>query len=119
SARFDRPADSYASLACQADHSGETIMAKGYLVDVELRCVRFRMPGSSRNIRCSISFNPLAQSFGAPLASQAEDAFVQHRQSIDQIAQRRVSGGRPVDADGWMWIRTADCSPRLETELKL
>ena len=91
-------------------------MAKGYLVDAELRCIRFRMPGSSRNIRCSISFNTLAQSFGAPLPSQAEDAFVQHRQSIEQIAQRLISGGRPDDADGWMWIRAADCSPGLEPE---
>ena len=94
-------------------------MARGYLVDVELRCIRFRMPGSSRNIRCSISFNTLAQAFGAPLPSQAEDAFVQYRQSIERTAERLISGGRPVDADGWMWIRTADCSPRLETELKL
>ena len=94
-------------------------MAKGYLVDVELRCVRFRMPGSSRNIRCSISFNSLAQSFGAPLPSQAEDAFVQHRKSIDQIAQRLISGGRPADADGWVWIRAADFHPRPEPELKL
>ena len=92
-------------------------MAKGYLVDAELRCIRFRMPGSSRNIRCSISFNTLAQSFGAE-SSQAEDAFVLHRQSIAQIAKRLISGGRPDDADGWMWIRTGDCSPRLEAELK-
>jgi hypothetical protein len=89
-------------------------MAKGYLVDAELRCIRFRIPGSSRNIRCTISFNTLAQSFGAA-SSQAEDAFVQYRQSIEKIAERLVSGGRPTDADGWVWIRTTDCSPRLET----
>lgn len=94
-------------------------MAKGYLVDAELRCIRFRVPGSSRNIRCSISFNTLAQSFGAALPSQTEDAFVQHRQSIERIAERLVSGGRPADADGWIWIRAADCSPRMEIEPKL
>ena len=93
-------------------------MAKGYLVDAELRCIRFRIPGSSRNIRCTISFNTLAQSFGAE-SSQAEDAFVQHRQSIEQIAERLVSGGRPTDADGWMWIRVADFQQRPEPELKL
>ncbi len=84
-------------------------MPKRYLVDEELRCIRFRIPGSSRNIRCTISFNTLAQSFGAALPSQAEDAFVQHRESIERIAKRLISGGRPTDPDGWMWIRTADC----------
>ena len=87
-------------------------MAKGYLVDAELRCIRFRIPGSSRNIRCTISFNTLAQSFGAE-SSQAEDAFVLHRQSIEQIAERLISGARPADADGWVWIRTADCELRV------
>jgi hypothetical protein len=65
-------------------------MAKGYLVDAELRCIRFRIPGSSRNTRCSISYITLAQSFGAGSPSQAEDAFVQHRQSIERIAERLV-----------------------------
>jgi len=85
-------------------------MAKGYLVDVELRCVRFRIPGSSSgNMRCTISFNTLTQSFGAAQPSQFEAAFVRHRQSIEDIAKRLISGGRPADADGWVWIRTADC----------
>lgn len=48
-------------------------MAKGYIVDEELRCVRFRVPGGRNIIRCS--FNTLAQSFGAALPSQAEDAL--------------------------------------------
>src|SRR5215831_17395423 len=87
-------------------------MAKGYLVEAELRCIRFRIPGGSRDIGCAISFNTLAQSFGAALPSQAQDAFVQHRQSIEQVAKRLISGGRPTDADGWMWIRAADCQPR-------
>jgi hypothetical protein len=86
-------------------------MAKGYLVDVDLRCVRFRIPGNSGNIRCAISFNTLAQSFGATLPSQAEDAFLQNREPIERIAKRLLSGGRPADADGSVWIRTADCKP--------
>jgi len=84
-------------------------MAKGYVVDAELRCIRFRLPASSP---CTISFNTLALSFGAE-SSQAEDAFVQHRQSIEQIAKRLISGGRPTDADGWIWVRAHDCEPRV------
>jgi hypothetical protein len=84
-------------------------VGKGYLVDEELRCIRFRIPGSSGNIRCTISFKTLARSFGATLPAQAEDAFVQHRQSIEHIVKRLISGGRPSDADGWVWVRTTDC----------
>jgi len=87
-------------------------MAKGYVVDAELRCIRFRLPASSRSIWCTISFNTLALSFGAE-SSQAEGAFVQHRQSIEQIAKRLISGGRPTDADGWIWVRAHDCEPRV------
>jgi len=83
-------------------------MANGYVVDAELSCIRSRISGSSRNIWCSISFNALALSFGTA-SSQYEGAFVHHRQSIERIAERLIADGRPADADGWMWVRAADC----------
>jgi hypothetical protein len=85
-------------------------MAKGYTVDEEQRCIRFRIPAVNRNvIKCTISFDTLAESFGAKLSSRAEDIFEQNRTSIEHIAKRLIFGGRPVDANGWVWIRPADC----------
>ena len=53
------------------------------------------------NIRCAISFNTLAESFGPMLLSQVEDTFTRNRESIERIAKRLISGGRPSDAEGW------------------
>ena len=82
---------------------------KGYIVDTDLRCVRFVIPAAPRSIRCMISFDTLAQSFGATLPLQAESVFTRNRATIERVAQKLISGGRPGDADGWMWIRAADC----------
>ena len=84
-------------------------MAKGYVVDVESRCVKFIIPAARRHIRCIISFETLAQSFGATLPLQAESVFTRNRMTIERIAQKLIAGGRPGDGDGWMWIRAADC----------
>jgi len=84
-------------------------MAKGYVVDPELHCVKFVIPAGTYNIRRMISFETLAHSFGATLPLQAERVFTRNRATIERIAQRLVSGGRPGDGDGWMWIRAADC----------
>ena len=62
--------------ARQTARREETVMAKVYLVDAELRCIRFRIPSSSRNIRCTISFNTLAQSFGAESSQEIGRAHV-------------------------------------------
>jgi len=82
---------------------------KGYIVDEELRCIRFITPAASHHIKCIISFDTLAQSFAATLPLQAESVFTRNRATIEQVAQKLVSGGRPGDGDGWMWIRAADC----------
>jgi len=87
-------------------------MAKGYIVDAESRCVKFIIPVARRNIKCIISFETLAQSFDATLPIQAERVFTRNRPTIEGIAQRLISGGRPDDGDGWMWIRAGDCRPR-------
>jgi Protein of unknown function (DUF1488) len=84
-------------------------MAKGYIVDAESRCVKFVIPAARRHIRCIISFETLAQSFEATLPLQAESVFMRNRAAIERVAQRLISGGRPDDGDGWMWIRPADC----------
>jgi len=84
-------------------------MAKSYVVDAQLRCVKFVVPAGIHNIRCMISFETLAHSFEATLPLQAERVFTRNRAAIERIAQRLVSGGRPGDAAGWMWIRAADC----------
>lgn len=84
-------------------------MPTGYLVDEKLRCIRFKIPGRGGNIRCAIAFDTLTYSFGAMLPSQTEDVFIQNRVSIEVIASKLVSGGRPVNADGWLWVLTSDC----------
>ena len=82
---------------------------KGYIVDEDLRCIRFITPSDSRHIKCIISFETLAQSFAATLPLQAESVFTRHRATIELVAQKLICGGRPGDGDGWMWIRAADC----------
>jgi hypothetical protein len=84
-------------------------MAKGYLINEKLRCIRFKIPGRGGNIRCAISFDTLADSFGAMQSSDMEDVFILQREAIEAIAQKLVSAGRPVSADAWVWIRTTDC----------
>jgi hypothetical protein len=86
------------------------MVRKGYIVDEELRCIRFVTPSASRHIKCIISFETLAQSFMATLPLQAESVFTRNRATIEQVAQKLISGGRPDDSDGWMWIRAADCA---------
>jgi len=41
---------------------------------------------------------------GAMLPLQAERIYTRNRRRIERIAQRLISGGRPGDRDGWMWI---------------
>jgi len=77
-------------------------MAKGYLVDNAQRCIRFRIPGSGRPVKFAISFDTLAQCFGA-LAP--EQAFKENRKAIHATAEQLLSSGRPAEADGWVWIR--------------
>jgi len=84
-------------------------VAKGYLVDERLGYIRFKIPGRGGNIRCAISFHTLADSFGALTSSKTEDVFIQNRESIEGIAKKLVSEGRPVNDDGWIWVRSSDC----------
>ena len=84
-------------------------MPRGYVVDADLRCIKFVVPAARYNIRCMISFDTLEHSFEPTLPLQAERVFTQNRATIERIAQRLISGGRPGDAAGWMWIRAADC----------
>jgi len=84
-------------------------MVKGYLVDQELGCIKFKIPGRGGNIRCAISFHTLTDSFCALTSSKTEDVFIQNRESIEGIAKKLVSEGRPVNDDGWIWVRSSDC----------
>jgi hypothetical protein len=84
-------------------------MPRCYVVDAELRCIKFVVPAARYNIRCMISFDTLAHSFGATLPLQAERVFTQNRAIIERIAQKLISDGRPGNRAGWMWIRAADC----------
>ena len=77
-------------------------MAKGYLVDAELRCIRFRIPGSSRNIRCTISFNTLAHSFGADGVVVDTEQGLSNALSAAVKSKRTTVIGVRIDASGYV-----------------
>jgi hypothetical protein len=94
----------------------EDQVGRGYLVDENLRCVRFGVSDRGQIIECVISFDTLDLAFRTIPVSQAEAVFIQNRDAIEGTAKRLISSGRRADVDGRIWIRTVDCiegaSPR-------
>ena len=82
-------------------------MAK-YLVDETRQCIVFAMPGARQIIRCAISFATLTESFGEARLT-AMGAFLRNRTEIERIAAELILAARPPDADGWIWLSSADC----------